>query len=481
MDLRKDVVVVGAGIVGCSVARELARYKIDVIVLEKESDVAEGASGANSGVIHSGFKEPKGSLKAKYCVEGNKRFRKIAEELDLSFDEVGTYTIGNTVKDLEKLKLLKKAGEASGIDGLEIIDEKELKKREPHVKGKYAMFAPEGGITDPHEYTIAVAENTASNGVEFCFINEVKDIKKTDNGYIVTTDFLEINARFVVNCAGVFADKIAKMVDYTKHKVNPCKGEYFVLDKKVGHKIKAMIYPIPPEKTGGVGVHLTPTSAGNIIIGPSAEYITCKDDVDSTKKKMEELFNGAVELVPGLKLTDVIHEYAGIRAKIIDPGSLNEGDFILEEEPAGFIQLLGIESPGLTAAPILAEEVAKLIRKHAILEENPEFNPIRKKRISFNELSLEDRKRLIKEESDYGIIVCRCEEVTKKEVLDALNNPLGVRTLKGLRIRSRASMGRCQGGFCLPKILKILKKEYGIGVDASLKGEESKVCVCCTR
>ncbi len=476
-----DVVVVGAGVVGCSVARELARYRLNVVVLEKESDVAEGASGANSGVIHSGFKEPKLSRKALYCVEGNKRFRQIAEELEVPFEEIGTYTVGKTEEDRAKLTELNDAGEAAGAEGLRIVEEDELKKLEPHVDGRIALLAPSGGITDPHEYTIALAENAALNGVRFCFNHEVQDIEKDGGFYVVKTPYGEYTTRFVVNSAGVYADKVAEMVGYMKHMVNSCRGEYFVLDKKVGHLIEGMIYPMPPEKTGGIGVHLTPTIHGNIIVGPSAQYIECRDDVGTTSDIMRELIDGARELVPDITLKDVIHEYAGLRSKIIEPEAANKGDFVMEEEPGGFIQLLGIESPGLTAAPVIAEKVREMIESHGTLEKNPDFNPRRESRVKFAELPENEKKRLIKEDPDYGVIICRCEEVTKREILDALNNPLGVRTLKGLRIRTRAGMGRCQGGFCLPNILRIMREECGVGLEATLKGEGSRVCVCSSR
>jgi len=343
------------------------------------------------------------------------------------------------------------------------------------------LLAPSGGITDPHEYVIALAENAAENRVEFRFNTEVEGIEKQSEFYTLKTPCGDVRARFVVNSTGAYADKVASMVGYEKRKVNACRGEYFVLDKKVGSLINGMIYPMPPEKTGGIGVHLTPTIGGNIIIGPSAEYIDCKDDVGSTKKMMGELLDGALTLVPEIKPSDIIHEYSGLRAKIIEPGAANKGDFVIEEEPGGFIQLLGIESPGLTAAPIIAEKVREMIEKHGKLEENPGFNPIRKRRIRFSELPLKEKRKLIKQDPNYGIIVCRCEEVTKKEILDALNNPLGVRTIKGVRIRTRAGMGRCQGSFCLPNILKILRDEFGLGVEATLKGAGSNICECCTR
>jgi len=477
-----DVAVIGAGVVGCSIARELSRYKLKTVVLEKEADVAEGASGANSGVMHSGFKEPRMSLKALYCVEGNKRFReKISKELNVAYKPVGTYTVGQSEKDRAKLEKLKEAGEAAGAKGLRIIGEEELRKLEPHVDGKIALLAPSAGITDPHDYVIALAENAASNGVKFCFNTKVTGIKKEGYAYTLTTSCGNYKAGFVVNSAGVYADKIASMVGYKKHKVNPCRGEYFVLDKKVSHLINGMVYPIPPEKTGGIGVHLTPTIGGNIIVGPSAEYIREKDDASSTDAMMRELSDGAVKLVPKIEISDVIHEYSGLRAKIIEPGSQNKGDFIIEQEPKRFIQLLGIESPGLTAAPVIAEKVRELLEEHGKFEPNPKFNPNRKKQVRFSELSNDGKKKLIEEDRDYGVIVCRCEEITKKEILDALKNPLGVRTLKGLRIRTRAGMGRCQGGFCMPRILEIVRDEFGGSIDFTLKGEESRICFCSVR
>jgi glycerol-3-phosphate dehydrogenase len=471
-----DVAVVGAGVVGCSIARELSRFRLDVVVLEKEWDVAEGASGANSGVVHSGFKESRLSLKALYCVEGNRRFEAIARELGVPYRVVGTYTVGEGESDLCRLERLKEAGEAAGARGLRIIDEDELRRREPHVNGKIALYAPEGGITDPHAYVIALAENAFLNGVKFRFNSEVAGIRKSGGFYLLETRRCTYKARFVVNCAGVHADRIASMVGYRKHKVSPCRGEYLVLDKKAGHLINGMIYPMPPERTGGIGVHLTPTIDGNIIIGPTAEYVDCGDDAGTTASKMNELLEEAAKLVPGIRMSDVIHEYSGLRAKIIKPNSPNEGDFVIDESPDGFVQLLGIESPGLTAAPVIAEKVREVIGKHRRLERNSDYNPIRQGRARFSRLSDREKSRLIKSNPDYGLIVCRCEEVTKKEVMDVLNNPLGVRTLKGVRVRTRAGMGRCQGSFCTPRIMEIA---LDMGLDLSeftLKGVGSRIC-----
>jgi glycerol-3-phosphate dehydrogenase len=470
-----DVAIIGAGVVGCSVARELSRFKLSIAVVEKESDVAEGASGANSGVIHTGFKEPKLSLKALYCSEGNRRFPEIARELDVPYKKVGTYTVGETIEDLKKLEKLKEAGEAAGAIGLRILEEKELKQREPHVKGNFALLAPEGGITDPHEYTIALAENAAQNGVIFYFNNEVKKIKRKDGLYTLDSGKTKIKAKIVVNSAGVQAGKIAELAGNRKHAVNACRGEYLVLDKKTSNLITGMIYPMPPEKTGGIGVHLTPTIGGNIIIGPTAEYINCLEDTSTTAERISELVDGARFLVPEINPKHVIHEYSGLRAKTVKAGEANKGDFIIEENPGMFIQLIGIESPGLTAAPVIADKVREIVGRHLKLEPNKKFNPKRNKRLKFSQLSDAEKEELIKKNPDYGIVVCRCEQVTKGEIIESLRNPLGVGTLKGIRIRTRAGMGRCQGSFCMPKIMEIFR-ELNIK-ELTLKGCESSICV----
>jgi len=476
-----DVVIIGGGVVGCAIARELARYNLKVVLVEREADVACGTSGANSGVVHSGFKEPPGSLKAEYSIEGNKRFDKLCGELGVPFERIGTLVVALEESEKAALEKYLKAAEAGGIDDAKILSEKEVRRLEPNVPAACGFLSPSGGITDPMELTIALAENAAENGVEFLFEAEVTGIeKKEGGGFIVETGKEPLEAKVVVNAAGLHAGEVAAMIGVNEFKIHPCRGEYIVVDKSLDGLVNTMVYPVPPKETGGIGVHLTPTIDGNILIGPSAQYDVGADDVSTSSTVWRELFEGAQKLVPSISRRDFINCFAGNRSKIVSHAAYKAGeagDFVIREEKSspGFINLVGIESPGLTAAPVIAEKVRELVSNTLELKENLKFNPIRKRGPKFSELTAEQQAKLIQQDPDYGEIICRCETVTKREVLDAINNPLGVRTLRGIKNRCRSGMGRCQGGFCLPKIIEILEELAGGKVlDASFRGTGSE-------
>jgi glycerol-3-phosphate dehydrogenase len=459
---RCEVLVIGAGVIGCAIARELAKFKIETVLVEKETDVGSGVSKGNSGVLHTGLYYPKGSLKAKLCVEGRLMFPELAKELDVPCKLCGKHVIARTEEELEDLESLKAVGEGNGVKGLEIISGEELKKREPHLDALYALYSPVAGIVPPYLFTIALAENALKNGVKVHVNTQVSAIKQVNSGYKVTTNQGVFHADIVVNSAGLFADKISAMIGIDDYKLYPCRGEYLILDKNCRDLINSMVYPVPPKIAGVLGVHLTPTLDGNILIGPSEEFINEREDTRTTKEKIRQLIDGAKSLLPSIPLNQVIYGFSAVRSKITSPEEKGSRDFIIQEDVENFINMIGMESPGLTSSPAIARLVVQMIKKKMDLEEKTDFNPIRRRIIPFSEASRTEQTSLIKENPAYGEIVCRCENVSKLEVLDALNNPISEKTISAVKYRTRAGMGRCQGGFCLPKIVEILKEEYGL-------------------
>ncbi|UCE74871.1 MAG: NAD(P)/FAD-dependent oxidoreductase [Methanomassiliicoccales archaeon] len=470
-----DVLIVGAGVVGCSCANQLSKYELKVALLEKESDVCAGASKANSGVVHSGIYSQPGSLKARFCVKGNELFPAFSKELGIEFIRMGKLVVARNENEEPELEELIKAGNRNRVPGLEFIDEEKLRKLEPNIQGQKALWVPSAGIVSPYQLTIALAENAKVNGVQIFLNTEVRDISQKNGYFVVKTNRRELRARYVINCAGLYCDAIARMVGIEKFRVYPCRGEYLILDKSLGHLINHMIYPVPEKGSGGLGIHLTPTIEGNILIGPSAEYIPDKEDTASTKKAMNWLLEDARTFLERLPKDAYIQSYAGIRCKLVPEGSNKPGDFLIEEDEKlpGFINLMGIESPGLTAAPVISKEVVDIIQKKEELIPKKELKTWRAKQ-RFDKLNLDAKEKLISENPNHGHLICRCEKVTKQEIIDALNNPMGVRTLAGIKYRSRAMMGRCQGGFCKPRIIKIMEDVYNPDAEEiTLRGEGS--------
>ncbi|MCW4022166.1 MAG: NAD(P)/FAD-dependent oxidoreductase [Candidatus Bathyarchaeota archaeon] len=462
MENKCDVMVIGAGVIGCAIARELSKYNIDTVLLDKETDVASGVSKGNSGVLHTGLYYPKGSLKAKLCVEGRLMFPELATQLDVPYSLCGKHVVARTEEELKDLEDLKAVGEGNGVKGLTIISGEQLKKREPKMDGLYALFSPVAGIFAPYLFAIALAENALDNGVKVHVNTEVLEIKQLNSGYEVTTNKGTFHTEIIVNSAGLYADKVSAMVGLDNYALYPCRGEYLLLDKKCNELINSMIYPVPPKVAGVLGVHLTPTPSGNIMIGPSAEFINSREDTRTTKEKAQQLIEGAKDLMPSIPLNEIIYGFSAVRSKITPPEEKTSRDFIIQEDMDNFINLIGMESPGLTSSPAIAKMIVGMINQKMDLKPRPDFNPIRKRTIPFREASREKQAELIKKDPAYGEMVCRCEQVSKREVLDALNNPISDKTLAAVKYRTRAGMGRCHGGFCLPRIVQLLKEEYGL-------------------
>ncbi|MEK7438880.1 MAG: NAD(P)/FAD-dependent oxidoreductase [Pseudomonadota bacterium] len=476
MNKEYDLAVIGGGVVGCAIARELSRYQLSVVVLEKEADVARGTSGKNSGVVHTGFNVPKGSLKARLNVLGAAMFEELCTTLNVPFKRVGKLVVALSAAEAPDLERLKALGDANGVPSLEIIDSKEIKRMEPNIGGYAAMHVPTAAIICPFRLTIALAESAAANGVDILMQTAVKGISGKLGAFKIRTSRGMVRSKLVVNSAGLYADYVARLAGVSRYKIYPCRGEYVIIDKARSDLIQRMIYPVPPKGGSGLGVHLTPTIDGNILIGPSAAYVRSKTNDGTTGAMARQLVKEAQELLPGLSSRDVITSYAGLRPKTVSSAVGGFNDFTIEELPElpGMMHLVGIESPGLTAAPAIALDVARWAGTHLPLRPKHQFHPERKAPLIFNDLPPEEQADLVDAEPDYGQIICRCENITRKEILDAIHNPLGAQTLGAIKYRSRATMGRCQGGFCGPNIEKIMEEELGVQpTEMSLKGEGS--------
>lgn len=459
-----DVIIIGAGAVGCALARELSRYKLNIAVLEKEADVAAGTSGRNSAVVHAGFNNRPGTLMARFCVEGNKGFESVCRDLDVPYDKTGKLLVAFDENDKEVLRGLIRQGKTNGCDGLRMIDSEELHRLAPGVGGIAAMLSPNTAIFDPFIYTVALAENAVRNGVSFFLNQEAKAMIRNSNSYTVQTQSKSYVSQLVINCAGLYSDKVAALAGINKYKIYPCRGEYLILDKSAREYLDYPLYPAPRKGIGGLGVHLTPTVHGNLIVGPNAEYLDSRDDCGTEKSTMDELFRQAKLLLPALERRDVIAAYSGIRSKQTPPDRGGFADFVICEEPdsPGLIDLIGIESPGMTASVPIARYVTSMVCNKLFPEENAAFGPYRKGILRFAQQTQEKQAELIRQDADYGEIVCRCQNITKKEICQAIENPLGVKTISSIKYRAWPTTGRCQGGYCLTRIVDILEKEYGV-------------------
>jgi len=473
-----DVVIIGGGVVGCAIARELSRYKINIAVLEKEADVGWGISCRNSGVIHAGFNYKPGTLRAQLCLEGNESYALLCQELDVPYKKIGKLVVAKKKEEIKGLKKLKNQGEKNRVKDLQVIDGDKLKKMEPNVKGVAALYSPNTAITSPYLLTIALAENAHGNGVKFFLNTEVTGINRDNSVFRVTTNKENFTASYVINSAGLYSDRISRMVGAEKYRIYPCRGEYYVLDKNASWLVNHLVYPVPQPGTGGLGVHITPTVDGNILLGPSNEYIKKKNNLSSTSKIMKMLTSESRSFLPSISSGDVIRSYSGIRAKQTPSSEGGYRDFTIEESKVvdNFINLVGIESPGLTAAQPIAKKVVNIINKKEKLKINSTFTPFRKGILRFEEKDEETKKALIEKDPDYGEVICRCEQVTKKEILEAINNPLGARSLISIKYRSRAMMGRCQGGYCQTRIMEILREFFKFSPqEITLKGNHSSL------
>ncbi|MFC1771479.1 NAD(P)/FAD-dependent oxidoreductase [Candidatus Margulisiibacteriota bacterium] len=448
-----DVIIIGGGIVGLAVARELAQFQLNILLLEKEIEVGFGVSKSNSGIIHTGFQAHHNTLKAKLAVRGNKLYTKMAKNLDFPLQKTGELIVAFTETEKNKLKEIQQNGKKLGIPQTMIVDENWLKANEPKLSGniKYALLAKTAGIINPYEAVYAMAENVLSNGVKIKCNEKVTAIKLLKESWQVKTQNKTYTSKIVVNAAGLFADNISKLAGIDCENTFPRKGEEFLLDKHVGKLSQRIIFPVPQKLTKGILI--IPTIDGNYMIGPTAEDILDKEDLRTSKTGKEFVVKKVKKIVPSIKEDSIIASFAGLRP------ATTSGDFHIQEDKNGFINLIGIQSPGLTAAPAIAEEVREIICGSLTLKPKQNYQEKRKAIIRFRELNHRERLALIKKNPDYGEIVCRCELVTKGEIIEAIQR--GARTMDGLKFRTRSQMGRCHGAFCTMKIMHILHQQLG--------------------
>ena len=451
-----DAVIIGAGVVGAFVARSLSKYRLDICVLEKEADVAMGATRANSAIAHAGFDAKEGSLKAKLNVRGSEMMEETCKELGVKYNRCGSLVVGFSDEDRETLNALLVRGEKNGVKELRIVERDELVKIEKNIgkSAKLALYAPTGAIVCPYELCMAALGNAMDNGVSLKCEFAVSKIEKCDGGYKVYSESGEVvEAKLVINCAGVYSDKIAKMVGDDSFNITPRRGEYMLLDKECGAHVSHTIFRCPTKM--GKGILVSPTVDGNLLLGPTAEDIDQKDNTATTASGLAMVRELAAEQVDGIGFGKVITSFTGIRS------TSDKGDFIINSPVENFVNVAGIESPGLTSAPAIGEYVRALVEELGVLslEEKSDFNPNRRPSHWFSALSVDEKNEVIAKHPEFAHIICRCELVTEGEILDAIRTNPKPRNLDGVKRRTRATMGRCQGGFCSPYIVELLAKE----------------------
>lgn len=469
-----DVIVIGAGVSGSASARELSKLNLRTLVLERAEDVCCGTSKANSAIAHAGFDANVGSLMAKLNVEGNQMMDELSKELDFSFKRIGSLVVCMNEADRPVLEELMERGVENGVKELRIVERKELEEMEPNISDEavMALFAPTGGIVCPFDLNLSMAENAHANGVSFEFDTEVTGFRKEDNLWVVETNKGEFSAKYIVNAAGVYADALHNMVSAEKMTIVPRKGEYYLLDKTTGGFVNHTIFQLPDAM--GKGVLVTPTVHGNTLVGPTSLDIDNKEGTNTTQDGMDAIAQKSSRTVKNIPLRQVITSFSGLRAH--EAGH----EFIIGEVAAakGFIDCAGIESPGLTSAPAIGKMVAGIVAELSGAESNPNFVGTRKGILDPKTLTKEEQKALIQEKPAYGNIICRCEMVTEGEIIDAITRPLGAKSLDGVKRRTRAGMGRCQAGFCAPRVMEIIARECKMDIaEVTKSGSDSKLIV----
>ena len=466
-----DIAVIGAGVIGGMVARELTKYTKNICILEKGSDVALGATRANSAIVHAGFDAKEGSLKARLNVRGSNMMRDVCSELGVKYINNGSLVVGFNEDDEKTLLSLIERGRRNGVYGLRLLNRDEVLALEPNIGDGVtaALHAPTGAIVCPYELCMASIGNAMDNGAELRLNFEVKSIEKCDGGYVISSGNDSVKAGFVINCAGVYSDIIANMVGDTSFKITPRRGEYMLLDREVGKHISATVFSCPSKM--GKGVLVSPTVDGNLLVGPTAEDIIDKEDTKTTPDGLMSVRKLSSEQVKNIDFSKVITSFAGLRA------TSDVGDFVINMPRYGFINVAGIESPGLSSAPAIAEYVVSMLGDCGVeLNIRDDFNARRRPMHYFSMLTKEEKNEIIKERPEYAHVICRCETVSEGEILDAIRTNPRPTDIDGVKRRTRASMGRCQGGFCTPYIIELLAREMGVEyTDITKFGGNSKI------
>ena len=470
-----DVLIIGGGVIGCSIARELSRYKLDVALVEANCDVGRGTTGANTGIVHNGYDPKPGTMKARFNVLGNLMFDQLAEDLQFTFNRCGSYVVGFNDEDMLTIQKLMGQSTLNGAPGCYIASREEVMEREPNItpEVKGALFH-NSGVCASYELVGAIADNAMQNGVKIHCSNEVTAIKQLpDDSFEVTTTKDQYHAKHVINCAGLFADVIAEMAGAEFIKQKPRRGDYFIFDKKYAGFLNTVIFPCPGPM--GKGVLVTPLPEGNILIGPSSTDTDLRDSNYTLQEELDFVWKNATRCFPNLPRTDVIASFMGLRSE-----GAEYRDFYIKasDKLKGFVNLIGIASPGLTSSPAIAQYVADILRNEFGLQmdPDPEFNPRREGIHHFFHADWEERAKLIEKDPGYGRIVCRCETVTEGEVVDAIHRTPGTVTLGSVKYRTRAGMGRCQGGFCTCRVMDLISRETGMSKEEiTTRGEGSNI------
>lgn len=456
-----DVIIIGGGVVGCAVSRELTKYDLKVALLEKSVDICAGQSKANTAIIHGGYDAKPGTKKAYYNVLGNKMFGKVCEELDVPHEWNSSLVVSFAPEQDGKISELYERGQKNGVPGLGIIDHDEIMRREPNInpEARLALDVQNGGICCPYELTIAFAENAARNGADFFRSSPVTSVRRENGAWIVETPSQTFSCKAVVNCAGLYSDEIHNMVSKDHLSIQPRRGEYYLVDKKYASAFHAAIFQVPSKM--GKGILIARTVDGTTLVGPTAEDIEDKTDTRTTAEGLAKALTGAKITWPNLPTRAFITTFSGLRSHC------DRDDFVIGEVPDAplFFDAAGVESPGLTSSPAIGYELAEMVAGALKTGKNTKFDPIRKGIPKFRELSNETRTKLIAENRDFAKIVCRCETVTEAEIREAIRRPVGALTVDGVKIRTRAGMGRCQAGFCTPRVLEILSEELNIPLE----------------
>ena len=461
-----DAVIIGGGAVGCAVARYLSRYRLSICLAERGEDVCVGTSKANSAICHAGFDAPVGSAKARFNVEGSRMMEGLSQELDFPYRRCGSLVLCFDEAELPHLRELLERGVQNGVEGLEILDRAALRALEPAVSDKAvaALWAPTGAVLCPFGMTIALAENAAANGCAFRFNTEVARIERRDGFFRLHTGGDCIDTRVVISAAGVYGDALHNQLCADKLTIVPRRGEYCLLDRTCGQLVQHTIFQLPSAM--GKGVLVTPTVHGNLLVGPTAVDQPDKDRTATTAEGLRSVAETAAKSVENLPMRDVITSFAGLRAHLSGP----EDDFIVGESDDGFFEAVGIESPGLSSAPAIGRYLAELAAAKLHAAEKEDFIAQRRDMPHPREMDFASRQDLIARDPAYGQVICRCEGVTEGEIRDAIRRVPGARSLDGVKRRVRAGMGRCQGGFCGPKVMELLSRELHVPITALTKG-----------
>ncbi|MBR7041173.1 MAG: NAD(P)/FAD-dependent oxidoreductase [Clostridia bacterium] len=463
-----DVIIVGCGITGAATAFALSKYKLSVLVLEKENDIAMGATRANSAIIHAGYDPEPGTLMARLNVKGCEMAAELCEKLDVPYKNCGSLVLAFDENDVKTLRVLYERGLQNGVKRLELIDRYRLKELEPNVSDQAvaALYAPTSGIVNPWEYALAMAEVAALNGVKFLLSHPVTSISKQEDGFTVSCGSEQFKSRYVINAAGVDSAAVHEMVAEKAFTITPSRGDYFLLDKSEGSRAKHTLFQCPGP--AGKGVLVSPTVHGNLLAGPNA--VACKDGhrVNTTADGLAFVKQHALKSVPSVNFRDTIRSFAGMRA------NSDRKDFIIGFPVPGFLDLAGIKSPGLTCAPATGEYAAELLEANGLELVKKDAPVTTRKKIRFKNLSVEEKQRITAENPLYGRVICRCETITEGEIVEACHSPIPPVSVDGIKRRAGTGMGRCQGGFCGPRVLEILCRERGISpLDALKDGEGS--------